>query len=307
MNRFFLLLCFGMMALGISAQSQYRYFDERYIYTQANIFPQLVNPASFGSNMKHNVMVNYRRKWAGINDTPGTSTILYNGPMVDRLGLGIMVMNDKFGLMEMTKAMAGFSYTIKGDKNQISFGLTGEYIKRGISSVTDPVVITDPKVIAALEGAEYFDATIGIYGVYNKTLTYGLVLPSLVSSRIDGESAANTSDRKIGFIFHAGYDIKASEADVTIKPSIFVKNLDNVPTHLDLNLNASFLKDKITGGITYTIGADNRLGFLVGTNLDKFLLYYSYNTSSNPLQDYNNGSHEISLGISFGGKTKDNM
>lgn len=305
MNRFFLLLCFGIMALAISAQS--RYFDERYIYTQSNVFPQLINPAAFGSNMKHNVLVNYRRKWAGINDTPGTGTIMYDGHMVDRLGLGIMVMNDKFGLLETTKALAGFSYTIKGDKNQIGFGLTGEYIKHGVSSVSDPSVITDPRVIAALDGAEYFDATIGVYGVYNKTLTYGLVLPSLVSSRIDGEKASDTSDRKVGFIFHAGYDIKASEADITIKPSIFVKNLNNVPTHLDLNLNVSFLKDKITGGITYTVGADNRLGFLVGTNLDKFLLYYSYNTSSNPLQDYNNGSHEISLGISFGGKPKDNM
>jgi type IX secretion system PorP/SprF family membrane protein len=303
--KLFLILFLGFA--GFTADAQSRYFDERYIYTQSNIFPQLVNPAAFGAKMKHNVLLNYRRKWAGIDDTPGTVTLGYDGPVVDRLGMGVMVLRDNFGLLETTKALAGASYTIVGESNQIGFGLSGEYIKHGIGSVTDPNVITDPKVVAALDGAEYFDATVGIYGIYNNKLSYGLVLPSLVSSRLNGDSNTSTADRKVGFIFHAGYDYALSNSDVVLKPSVFVKSLANVPTHLDLNLNVSFLQERFTGGITYTVGADNRLGFLVGASLDKFFLYYSYNTSSNPLQDYNNGSHEVSFSVSFGGKNKDKM
>jgi len=173
--------------------------------------------------------------------------------------------------------------------------------------VTDPNVVTDPKVVAALDGAEYFDATVAVYGLYKKKLSYGLVLPSLVSSRLNEKTNTSSEDRNVGFIFHSGYNFKATGADVIFKPSVFVKNLANVPTYLDINLNVSFLDERFTGGITYTVGADNRLGFLLGANLDKFFLFYSYNTSSNPLQDYNNGSHEVSFSVSFGGKSKEKM
>ncbi|MFZ1704086.1 MAG: PorP/SprF family type IX secretion system membrane protein [Saprospiraceae bacterium] len=307
MKQLKIIIIFCLACIGFSATAQSRYFDERYIYTQANIHTQLINPAAFGSKMKHNLLVNYRRKWAGINDAPSTTTIAYDGPMVDRLGMGVMVLRDNYGLLETTKALAGVSYTIVGDNNQIGFGLSGEYIKHGLTSITDPAVISDPKVAAALEGAEYFDATVGIYGIYKKSLSYGLVLPSLVSSRINDTGSSSSADRIVGFIFHAGYDIKASESDVIFKPSVIVKNLANVPTHLDINLNVSFLQERFTGGVSYTVGADKRLGFLLGANVDKYFLYYGYNTSSNPLQDYNNGSHEISFSVSFGGKGKDGM
>lgn len=304
-NKFFWVILLGLFVF--SAKSQSRYFDERYIYTQSNIYPQLINPAAYGANEKHNVMLNYRRKWAGIDNTPSTITLGYDGQVADRLGMGVMVLRDNFGLLETTKAIAGASYTIKGENNQFGFGLSGEYIKHGIGSVTDPNVVTDPKVVAALDGAEYFDATVAVYGLYKEKLSYGLVLPSLVSSRLNEENNTPSEDRKVGFIFHAGYNFKATSADVIFKPSIFVKNLANVPTHLDINLNVSFLDERFTGGITYTVGADNRLGFLLGANLDKFFLFYSYNTSSNPLQDYNNGSHEVSFSVSFGGKSTEKM
>lgn len=292
----------GFLTIAFFAQGQSRYFDERYIYTQANINPQLINPGAYGAQMEHQILVNYRNKWAGLQGTPTTTTLSYNGPVAQRLGMGINVLSDTYGLLETTKAMVGFSYTVTTDDNQFGFGLSGEYIKHGLGNISDVAVLADPKVIAATAGAEYFDATVGVYGLYLKKLSYGLVLPSLVSSRINDAFSGDSADRKLGFIFHAGYIIKASDSDVNFKPSFIVKNLANVPTHVDLNLNVSFLQDRFTGGVTYTIGADNRLGFLIGSQIDKFNFYYSYNTSSNPLQDYNNGSHEITVGIAFGKK-----
>jgi type IX secretion system PorP/SprF family membrane protein len=296
------LLSFIIATVQINAQT--RYFDERYIYTQAILNPQLINSGAFGASMKHQIMLNYRNKWAGLSGTPVTTTLSYNGPVAQRLGMGINVLRDNFGLLETTKAMAGFSYTIKSDDNQIGFGISGEYIKHGLSAITDPDVVSDPKVVAALSGAEFFDASFGVYGIYMNKISYGLSFPSLVSSRINDAINEGSSDRKLGFIFHAGYELKASNANVVLRPSFIFKKLANVPTHLDLNLNASFLDDRLIGGVSYTLGADNRLGFLLGTNIDKYNFYYSYNTSSNPLQDYNNGSHEITLGVQFGGEMK---
>jgi hypothetical protein len=74
----------------------------------------------------------------------------------------------------------------------------------------------------------------------------------------------------------------------------------NTPTHIDLMGKFGFLDDKLTGGIAYTLGGDKRLGFLIGTSVESLRINYMYNVSSAEFQTYNNGSHEISLGLRFG-------
>ena len=67
------------------------------------------------------------------------------------------------------------------------------------------------------------------------------------------------------------------------------------------------MDDKFTSGISYVVGADQRLGFLIGFAIDKLNLYYSYNTSMREFQDYNNGSHEISVKLRLKGGEKKSM
>ncbi|MBP6238232.1 MAG: PorP/SprF family type IX secretion system membrane protein [Saprospiraceae bacterium] len=293
----FLVCAVLLYAAGMQAQS--RYFDERYIYTQAQVNPQLINPGAIGSAMKHQVLLNYRNKWSGIDGAPRTVTLSYNGPVGNRLALGVNVLSDKFGELETTKGAVGLSYIIKSETNQVGFGISAEYIKHGLAGFgnADP---NDPIISQALAGAEYFDASFGLYGIYMDRLTYGLALPSMVSSRIS-DIDDNAPDRELGFILQFGYKLEI-QSDISMTPGIIMKKLANVPTHIDLNLNFGFLQDKLIGGVTYTLGADKRLGFLLGTKIEKLNFYYSYNTSSHLIQDYNNGSHELTLGVNFGGK-----
>jgi len=293
----FLVCAVLLYAAGMQAQS--RYFDERYIYTQAQVNPQLINPGAVGSAMKHQILLNYRNKWSGIDGAPRTVTLAYNGPVGNRLALGVNVLSDKFGELETTKGAVGLSYIIKSETNQVGFGISAEYIKHGLAGFgnADP---NDPIISQALAGAEYFDASFGLYGIYMDRLTYGLALPSMVSSRIS-DIDDDAPDRELGFILQFGYKLEI-QSDISMTPGIIMKKLANVPTHIDLNLNFGFLQDKLIGGVTYTLGADKRLGFLLGTKIEKLNFYYSYNTSSHLIQDYNNGSHELTLGVNFGGK-----
>ncbi len=292
---FIIALCFTTVGL----QAQQRYFDERYIYTQAQVLPQLVNPGAYGANMNHQILVNYRNKWSGIEGAPKTITLAYNGAVGNKLGLGVLVLSDRFGELETTKGSFGVSYTIKSENNQVGFGLSAEYIKHGLAGFgnADP---NDPLINKALSGAEYFDASFGLYGIYLNKLTYGLSFPSMVSSRIS-DTDKTAPERELGFIMQVGYKL-AIQTDITLTPGLMMKRLANVPTHIDANLNFGFLDDRLLGGISYTLGADKRLGFLIGTKIEKLYFMYSYNTSSNPIQDYNNGSHELSLAVNFGGQ-----
>jgi type IX secretion system PorP/SprF family membrane protein len=283
--------------------AQVRYFDERYISTQSQLNPQLINPGAIGYGLNHQIFVNYRNKWSGIDGAPRTLTLSYNGAVGNRLGVGVNVLSDKFGELETTKGELGLSYTIVSDNNQVGFGLSGAYIKHAIGGYGNANP-NDPIISQALSGAEYFDASFGLYGIYLKKFYYGLSLPSLVSSRISDIDNGSDDNKEIGFILQLAYRLDIQE-DISMTPGIIMKKLSNVPTHIDLNLNFGFLQDKLIGGVTYTVGADKRLGFLIGTKIENLNFYYSYNTSSNVIQDYNNGSHEVTLGFNFGGnKTK---
>lgn len=304
----FVLLCLGSQAFG-----QSRYFDERAVYTHHFIAPYLVNPGAVGSYDYQQILFNYRNKWAGFDGSPKTVTFAYAGPLGNRLGLGAQLMRDSYGNLETSKGQLSLSYTIDSEINKISFGLSTEYIQhratgRNFSgTIVDP---TDELLLERLDGDNYFDASFGIYGLYNNSLIYGVALPSLISSRLNDEIVTGEDpDRDLGFILNLGYRFTTSDGQIKLEPSMFFKSLmSNVPSHLDLNMKLSFLEDRFTGGVTYTVGADNRLGFLLGTRIDNIGLMYTYNISNRQFQDYNNGSHEMGIMVDIGkNKKKDIM
>ena len=60
-------------------------------------------------------------------------------------------------------------------------------------------------------------------------------------------------------------------------------------------MKAAFLDESLIGGLTYTAGGENRLGFLIGAKVSNLEFNYSYGLSFNEFQQYNNGSHEFSV------------
>jgi len=295
----FLSVCFLS-----SINGQSRYFDERYIYSQHNIYPSLINAGAIGANDYQEIFVNFRNTWAGFTDSPKTIAIGYNGPVGNRLGFGAQLLSDSYASLNTTKGQIGLSYTITSPTNKVGFGISTEYIQHNLSGsgLTSPQVDKDdPLILQRLDGTQYFDASFGIYGLYNDNLRYGVSFPSLISSRIS--DTGSDFDRSIGYIFQIGYRLESETTKISIEPGLVIKSLMNTPSQIDLTAKFGFLEDKLTGGIAYTLGGDKRLGFLIGTSIESLRINYMYNVSSADIQTYNNGSHEISVGFRFGKTT----
>lgn len=297
------IVALGVMCLTLTKVSaQERYFDERYIYSQGFLSPVLINPAAAGFEGNHNILLNYRNTWSSFNGSPKTVTVAYDGKLIDRVGIGAMLMQDNYGSLRTSKAQLSFTYGITSTKNDVRFGLSTEFIQHGLNNRDADDAIFDPNdltVLARRNGIQFFDVSVGAYGVYDGKFTYGLALPSLISSRLTSGSSSSIN-RELGFIFQAGYRVDEIGNGINLEPSIIFKKLNGVPTHIDLNLKAGFLDDKFTGGLSYTVGGDKRLGFLLGFKIETVKLYYTYNVSTQQFQDYNNGAHEFSLKFSFG-------
>ena len=293
------LLC---MVIISSVSAQNRYFDERYVYSHSYFNQVLVNPGAVAQHGGQQLLVNYRNTWSTFPGGPKTVTLSYDGMLGNRLGIGVLALQDNFSAFQTTKGQLAFSYTIKSATNQIGFGLSAEYVKHGLNNYNAGSILQEPDAVinARREGIEYIDASFGVHGIYNNQFTYGIALPSLISSRID--NTISDENRQIGFILNLGYKVTSATTGISMSPSILLKKLNNVPTHVDLNLKLGFLEEKLTGGVSYRVGADKMLGFLLGMNIDRIGFYYSYNVSNQQFQDYNNGSHEITARIDIGPK-----
>jgi len=282
--------------------AQVRYFDERYISTLSYLNPVIVNPGATGAMDRHQIILNYKNKWVSFPDSPRSYLVSYDGPIADNLGFGVLAASDTNGSLETNKVQASLAYTIRSIDNVIHAGFSGEYINHSLTGgvLTNRYVNNnDPIVLDRDAGNGFFDVSVGAYGIYNNKVTYGLALPSLVSSRLDDSD--DTFTREVGFIANVGYIYKKEGIDAVFEPSIFIKQLNNVPFHSDINLLGRFADDKLRGGVTYTIGGDKRVGFTLGTTVNSLALNYSYNASRHEFQTYNNGTHEISLRFDIGG------
>jgi len=280
---------------------QERYFDERYISSMSFLNPVLVNPGATGFDKEHHVLLNYRNEWASFPGSAKSIILSYDGPIADRLGFGGMLISDSNGSLETTKLQGSLAYTLDTPSNVLGFGLSAEFIQHGLSGdvIGGPIIdITDPKVLDRIDGTNFFDVSFGVQGIYNGLLSYGLSLPSLVSSRIDDNPS--TADREIGFIFNVGYKFDKLDSGISLEPSLWVKKLMNVPFHADINILGRFLDDRLRGGLNYRVGADEKLGFLIGFGVNTLNFTYAYNASRHEYQQYSNGSHELSVRFDIG-------
>lgn len=301
MKKYILFAFLFVGAVWTTLDAQTRLVGERAIYSQGYISPVLINPGAIGMGEDQHLLLNYRNAWASFPGSPKTFTFSYDGNVGNRLGIGAQLLGDSYGSFQTTKGILGLSYSINTESNKVGFGLTAEYVQHRLSGGLNLVNPNDSEVINRLDGSQYFDATLGIYGIYNNQLIYGLTLPSLISSRVNQSTSGATTaaESEIGFIAQVGYRLTSKEYDAVFEPSIIVKQVMLTPFHVDLNMKMSFLEERLTGGVTYTVGADKRIGFLLGAMISNFGFDYSYNVSLHEFQQYNNGSHEITLKLNL--------
>jgi type IX secretion system PorP/SprF family membrane protein len=87
--------------------------------------PYLVNPAAAGMNGT-NVIIDYRKQWSGFTGAPETQVLSVDGAIKkDKIGLGVMVLNDQVNILANTGAYATFAYRAKFSENHfLRFGLS---------------------------------------------------------------------------------------------------------------------------------------------------------------------------------------
>lgn len=299
MKKAFYSLLFGLLATAASAQ-------EHAIYSQYQVFQNLINPgvAAFGN--EYLFLANARHSWAGFPGAPRSYTFLYTGPVGDKLGLGGSVFTEHIGNQIVSRIQGIYSFRFKVDRAQVGLGLTTEFLRRRLNNevLTNPLVdVRDDVLAGAVDGQRLFTSSFGAHVLYDDAFFASLVLPSAIRARLD-EIPTDEPQNETGaglryFILQIGGVLNLYEQNFKLLPSIAVRSIRDVPFQVDLNLQGRFMDDKLIAGLTYRPNSRGSMAFLIGTQYNRFNLFYTYDISFGPFQQYSTGSHEFSFAYTF--------
>lgn len=299
----------GVATRGIS--QQYAVTPEMQgIFTQYYINPVLLNPAFTGISGKYNLFVNYRSNWSNFPGSPKAYTLNYNGPAYDKIGIGALLHSENFGVSNRLRGQLSYAYRFGSDDLKMSLGVSTDYVNYRLNSQAltdgqyDP---NDPVILDNVDGQKFFAASIGFYAEYKHKVFFGLALPNVVTTRLGELVEGQNNETSTSYIATVGTWLEVKDYQLTLEPSLYIKKIGDIPLMFDLNLLATFLDDRLYAGSTFSYGAGNRFGFMIGARVNNFRFYYSYDVSYQSFQTYNNGSHELTLAFDLFTKVTEQM
>lgn len=316
-----LLLCWSMMH---DAHGQQNIQFTQYIFNSMS-----VNPAYAGYKEELFAQLGLRSQWIDLEGAPQTGLLSLDGLLdlhgARRHGGGVQIMADQLGPQTATSAYLNYAYRLRLDREdtqRLSFGVGAGVTQYSLDG-TKIVVLDDGDQALPTGKISNFvpDIRFGIY-YHNARWYAGVSMMDLLS----GNSTANvfrwdrtTTDlirRRPHLYVIAGMLVDLDES-LKIRPSILYKDDFMGPSSLDVNIMAIF-SDRLWLGAGLRTGVSafrrdyqrftgDRLSGMNAVSVvtqvfatDRLRIGYSYDYMLSSLNGLQNGSHEVTLGITLG-------
>lgn len=282
------------------------------ITSQYLINPYYVNPGAAGINDMVNFNAAYRSSLNSLPNHPNTYYASFNGMVAKKVALGALLLNDKIASINKYRMQLSYAYSWMANQDtRLGLGLNTEFhqinLDKGLGS--NPYEETgDPTLLNAIDGAQYFDATVGLYGLYKGKLHFGVTLPNLVRARLNKGTDEELNSFETAFknyTVNIGYRFDVKDYEFAVEPSVMVRKGYTTPVVTDIAIKTYFLQNKlIAGGLARIIDGETIMGMLIGAKFGALRLYYSYDVSFQNTQKYHAGSHEFSINFELPSKKK---
>lgn len=318
MSMLLFLSCMGMVAKG----------QQNIQFTQYIFNSMSVNPAYTGYKEEWFGQLGLRSQWVGLEGAPETGTISIDGvvdPYQKRHGIGLQASADRLGPQSATSMYANYAFRLRlndEDTQRLSFGVGAGVTQYSLDGTKlRPNDQIDGVVPPGRISNFIPDVRFGVY-YYNQSWYAGISVLDLLSGdqsnnifRWDNTTTDNIRRRR--HMYFIGGALVNFDSGLKLRPSVLVKEDFKGPTSVDVN--AMFIFDN-----RFWIGAGWRTGVTVfkrdyarftGDRLGKqnavsalaqlyvtplLRIGYSYDYILSQLSSVQNGSHEVTLGITFG-------
>jgi type IX secretion system PorP/SprF family membrane protein len=310
------LLACGL-ALGLARQGHAQQLAQYSQYMNNNY---ILNPAVAGTEDYIDLKFSYRTQWTGIEGAPKTYYASVNSSL-GRLqtqskrtlhdwsrgfhALGAIVYSDVTGPTRRTGAYGSYTYNLSLTRS-LRLALGASVGMQQYSLDGSQLSFHNVTTTVANQASIVPDATVGLW-LYNDNFYAGVSAANLLGNQLDIAYEPNapipiTNNRLYRHYFGtAGVRLPLSEG-VSLVPSVLVKYMSPAPVSVDVNAKLK-LQDIMWVGVSYRV-KDSFVGN-VGVNFsDVASLSYSYDASTSDISKYQNGSHEVILGLKIKKKKK---
>lgn len=271
------------------------------MFTQYMNNEMFINPAYTGTRDVLAATLLYRNQWAGLEGAPKTQTFCIHSPLGDYSGAGLSFMNENIGITNIIRANANYSYRIQtSDLSHLSFGIDGGIINYR-QSMQDLILVNQNDHLFTPNQQNVFapNAGFGLF-FYKKNFYLGLSTPRMIKNSFRPNSSSkvqNSASPKDWHYYLTSSIIIDVSDDFKFKPSIMIKEVAGAPIQGEISLQG-LVRDFWWFGTSYRSG--DALSVILGMQMTPQLrLFYSYDYSFTPLQSYNAGTHEITIGYDF--------
>lgn len=285
-------------------------------YSQYVFNPLHINPAYTGYKIDPFVQATYRKQFSGFEGAPQTFSLAADmGNLDQTMGFGIQINSDKFGASDIQSLLLNYSYSVQLSYNgYLSLGVSSGFTSYGLdASQYQPDDPDDPGIPQGRINAITPNLNLGIF--YHTPFFFtGLSAYNLVGQNLLEKKNLAVATHNYHFYYQLGGFIPLSN-DVSLKPSILIREDLNGPTSFDINtmflirdnywigtsFRSGFIKNKAT--ISEISGNRNAIALLMDIFITQELrMGYAYDFNLNSKSNYTNNSHELSLGYYINNK-----
>ncbi|QIL41205.1 type IX secretion system membrane protein PorP/SprF [Pedobacter sp. HDW13] len=318
-----LVLCLTI-AVTFQLKAQQNIQFTQYIFNSLS-----VNPAYAGYKEEWFGQLGLRSQWTGLEGAPKTGQLSIDG-VADankNIGLGLQITDDRLGPQNATSVYANYAYRLRLDEDdtqRLSFGLAAGISQYGLDgNKLRPVDGDDANLPIGKINSTIPDIRFGVY-YYNPKFYVGLSAMDLFSGQNSNRFFnwnSNTIEnirRKRHYYLIAGAMINLSD-DTKLRPSMLFKEDLKGPSSLDIGgmlifggrfwiggsyrTEANLWKKRYEQG--QTLSSLNSISGITQIYINNQLrVGYSYDYIISELSSFQNGTHEITLGITFPGKNR---
>lgn len=259
-----------------------------------------LSPAYAGYTQSTEAYATYRKDWIGIENAPLKVILNVNSAPYKNMGIGVALNVQKYGIFNFMTISGSYAYKVSISKNQsVRFGISAgiyntqfDFSQNNSEQQIDPVIVN-----YQIHQKTNFD--LGIAMIYSyKKLNLGVNVQQLLANKIQSQNSnyiIYSFDRHL--IIHGSYLFSVNK-DVDIEPALFaIKTTDKNPPFINIS---ALVKIKKTVWLGLMGSSPGIIGIDLGGNYKKCVINYSFEFGTQHLFATSGGTHEISIGYSFG-------
>ncbi|HEY0740235.1 MAG TPA: type IX secretion system membrane protein PorP/SprF [Chryseosolibacter sp.] len=263
------------------------------LYTHYLFNPFIINPAYAGFSKDASIWASYRKQWAGFDGSPETKTVSGHAAFRDnRMGLGLVVLQDKIGNDRNTQVVASYAYhLLLKHQRKISFGLRGGFSNYVLDYSGLTIDDTDPRFQENISEAR---AVIGAGLIFSSDrFVVGLSVPNMLNTSTLVNGIATVLYNRHGYA-QAAYVLPVSSR-LKVKPFLLARVAPQSSVNFDLG-------GMLTADDSYSVGIFTRrlhtYAVFGKLNIGEALrLGYIFELPTNRSIGIHYPTHEFTLGL----------